>query len=82
MSAKGSELKRVKQSRKANARNKHYKSMLKNAVKSVNEAPSEKKDEEYKKAVSVIDKVMRKGVIHKNKASRKKSRLAKTLNNK
>jgi len=79
MSAKGSELKRVKQSRKANARNKHYKSMLKNAVKSVEQAASENKKEQYKKAVSIIDKVMRKGVIHKNKASRKKSRLAKAL---
>ena len=80
MSAKGSELKRVKQSRKANARNKHYKSMLKNAIKAVEEAPSGNRQDQYKKAVSVIDKVSSKGVIHKNKASRKKSRLAKVLN--
>ena len=79
MSAKGSELKRVKQSKKANARNKHYKSMVKNAVKSVIDAPANEKESQYKKAVSIIDKVTRKGVIHKNKASRKKSRLAKTL---
>ena len=79
MSAKGSELKRVKQSRKANAKNRHYKSMLKNAVKAVEESSSDDRNEQYKKAVSIIDKVMRKGVIHKNKASRKKSRLAKNL---
>jgi len=80
MSAKGSELKRVKQSRKANARNKHYKSMLKNAIKAVEEASSENKQDQYKKAVSVIDKVSSKGVIHKNKASRKKSRLSRVIN--
>ena len=80
MSAKGSELKRVKQSRKANARNKHYKSMLKNVIKAVEEASSENKQDQYKKAVSVIDKVSSKGVIHKNKASRKKSRLARVIN--
>ena len=80
MSAKGSELKRVKQSRKANARNKHYKSMLKNAIKAVEEASSENKQDQYEKAVSVIDKVSSKGVIHKNKASRKKSRLSRVIN--
>ena len=80
MSAKGSELKRVKQSRKANARNKHYKSMLKNAIKAVEEASLENKQDQYKKAVSVIDKVSSKGVIHKNKASRKKSRLSRIIN--
>ena len=80
MSAKGSELKRVKQSRKANARNKHYKSMLKNAIKAVEEASLENKQDQYKKAVSVIDKVSSKGVIHKNKASRKKSRLSRVIN--
>ena len=32
MSAKGSELKRVRQSRKANSYNKHYKSMMNSAI--------------------------------------------------
>ena len=35
MSAKGSELKRVRQSRKANSYNNHYKSMMKTAIKNV-----------------------------------------------
>ena len=35
MSAKGTVLKRVRQSRKANSRNRHYKSMMKTAVKNI-----------------------------------------------
>ena len=35
MSAKGTVLKRVKQSRKANARNKNYKTLVKTAIKKV-----------------------------------------------
>ena len=35
MSAKGSTLKRVRQARKANERNKHYKTLVKTAVKKV-----------------------------------------------
>ena len=35
MSAKGTVLKRVKQSKKANARNKNYKSLIKTVIKKV-----------------------------------------------
>ena len=35
MSAKGSELKRVRQSRKGNSYNNHYKSMMKTSIKKV-----------------------------------------------
>ena len=54
MGAKGSELKRVRQSRKSNLRNRHYKSMMRTAVKRVfaakkeeasTEAPLELKEE-------------------------------------
>ena len=46
MGAKGSELKRVRQSRKSNLRNRHYKSMMRTAVKRVFSA---KKEEASKK---------------------------------
>ena len=74
MSAKGSELKRVRQSRKANIRNKTYKSKVQTSIKKV--LASTKKEEaliNLKDAVKTIDKVAAKGVIHKNKASNKKS---------
>ena len=81
MSAKGSELKRVRQSRKANEYNNHYKSMMKTSIKKVLNSTSKKdaaalKDEAFK----VIDKVASKGVIHKNKAANQKSRISRHIN--
>ena len=76
MSAKGTVLKRVRQSRKANSRNRHYKSMMKTAIKNILETTDKKdSDEKLRNAISIIDKVKSKGVIHKNTASRQKSRI-------
>jgi len=82
MSAKGTVLKRVKQSRKANARNKNYKTLVKTAIKKV--LTENKKDEALKKAdeaFSKIDTVASKGIIHKRKAANQKSRISKHLDN-
>ena len=81
MSAKGSELKRVRQSRKANSYNNHYKSMMKTSMKKVlsstsKEDASSLKDEAFK----IIDKIASKGVIHKNKADNQKSRVSRHIN--
>jgi len=76
MSAKGSELKRVRQSIKANLKNKAYKSKVNTSIKKVLNAT--KKDEalnNLKDAIKIIDKVASKGIIHKNKAANKKSSL-------
>ena len=82
MSAKGTVLKRVRQSRKANARNKHYKSLLKTATKKVlAEGNKENATKISGEAFSVIDKVASKGIIHKNKAANQKSKISKHLNN-
>tara|TARA_B100000945_G_C20344354_1_gene578986 strand:- start:760 stop:1008 length:249 start_codon:yes stop_codon:yes gene_type:complete len=81
MGAKGSELKRVRQSRKSNLRNRHYKSMMRTAVKRVFAAKKEEASKILSETISTIDKVCAKGVIHKNKASRQKSRLADFVNN-
>ena len=81
MSAKGSELKRVRQSRKANLINKSYKSKISTAVKSVlNENKKDLAEKKLNEAVKLIDKVASKGIIHKNKAANKKSNLYKHLN--
>ena len=82
MSAKGSELKRVRQSRKANARNKAYKAKIHTSIKNV--LSKGKKDDALKTlndTVSLIDKAASKGIIHKNKAANKKSNLYKKVNN-
>ena len=81
MSAKGSELKRVRQSWKANLINKSYKSKISTAVKSVlNENKKDLAEKKLNEAVKLIDKVASKGIIHKNKAANKKSNLYKHLN--
>ena len=81
MSAKCTVLKRVRQSKKANSKNRHYKSMMKTAIKNVMEITKKKDAEDtLRNAISVIDKVTGKGVIHKNNASRQKSRIANHIN--
>ena len=80
MSAKGSELKRVRQSRKLNAYNKHYKSRMNSAIN--NFLSLDKKDaiKELPELIKIIDQTANKGVIHKNKANNKKSKLASHIN--
>ena len=57
-------------------RNKHVTSTMRNAIKQVREATDASGGQEaLAKAVSVIDRSQKKGVIHKNTASRYKSRL-------
>ena len=77
MGATGSELKRVRQSRKSNLRNRHYKSMMRTAIKNVLGAEKKDASDLLTKAISTIDRVCTKGVIHSNNAARHKSKLAK-----
>jgi small subunit ribosomal protein S20 len=79
-----SALKRIKQNKVKNTRNKHVRSTLKTFVKRVREAV-ESKDitaarEALAAAIPVIDKTATKGVIHKSNASRSVSRLVKLVN--
>ena len=79
-----SALKRMRQNEKRRLRNKAYKTRVKNVIKKV-KFFVEKKDLEnatksLSEAVSVIQKVAAKGVIHKNNASRKISKLAHLVN--
>ena len=80
MGAAGSELKRVRQSRKSNLRNRHYKSMMRTAIKDVLEAEKKDASELLIKAISTIDRVYAKGIIHQNNASRHKSKLTRYVN--
>ena len=82
MSAKGSELKRVRQARKANTYNKHYKSKMNSAISNLLTSPKKDAAKQISEVVKLIDKVASKGVIHKNKANNKKSKLASYLNKK
>jgi small subunit ribosomal protein S20 len=48
---------------------------IKNVVKAIEAKDLEKAQAAYKLAVPVIDRMADKGIIHKNKAARNKSRL-------
>ena len=80
MGAAGSELKRVRQSRKSNLRNRHYKSMMRTSIKNVLEAEKKDTSNLLTKAISTIDRVYAKGIIHRNNASRHKSKLTRHVN--
>ena len=80
MGASGSELKRVRQSRKSNLRNRHYKSMMRTAIKNVLEADKKDASGLLTKAISTIDRIYAKGIIHQNNASRHKSKITKYIN--
>ena len=74
---------RVVQAKKENRHNKAIKSNLKTVVKKANAAISAgaaDKDAAMKAAVVAIDKAAAKGVLHKNTAARKVSRMAKAAN--
>jgi len=70
--------KRVKVSNKAAVRNSKTKRSLKTAVKTfaASLTSGKKVNEAHAKAMSEIDKAVKKGVMHKNKAARKKKQLA------
>lgn len=76
--------KRVRQSLKRRARNRARKDQLKLQVKSFMAALAAhdipKAEKELSLTASRLDKVASKNTIHKNAASRKRSRLAKKLN--
>ncbi len=70
--------KRVRSAKKATIRNLRTKRQLKSAIKNVRKAVDTGKkstERELNEAISAIDKAVKKGVIHKNKAARQKSRL-------
>jgi len=76
--------KRVKQSEKRRLRNASQKSALRTAVKTAESALTQSDVEKAKEALlnatKKLDKAVTKGLIHKNAAARKKSRLAKKVN--
>ena len=80
MGAAGSELKRIRQSRKSNLRNRHYKSMMRTAIKNVLVADKNDAPTLLNKAVSTIDRLCIKGIIHRNNAARHKSKITTYVN--
>ena len=76
--------KRVRQNVKRRGRNRWRKQQMKEALREFDEAvkagDKAKAAEQLKVVYERVDKVAAKGTIHKNTASRRKSRLARMLN--
>lgn len=73
--------KRVRSSAKRRERNKTYKTRLKSTIKRVRTSNNKETGTvALREAQSVIDALVSKGIIHKNKGSNKKSSLTKYVN--
>ena len=75
-----------KRSRQSEKRRQHnagrrslFRTRIKQVVKSIEAGDKDKAKEAYTAAVSVVDRMATKKLIHKNKASRYKSRLLKKI---
>ncbi|MDH5190301.1 MAG: 30S ribosomal protein S20 [Gammaproteobacteria bacterium] len=71
--------KRARQATKRRANNmslrSHMRTAIKNVLKAIDAGNKDTAQNAYKSALPVIDSMVNKGLIHKNKASRHKSRL-------
>ena len=75
--------KRVRQAVKARTRNAAQKSNFRSSIKKVLKSLADKNKEQsninFREAMSIMDKLVIKGLLHKNKAARHKSRLSKHI---
>lgn len=76
------QIKRNRQNEKRRLRNKGIRSEINSRVKTAikNAESGAASPEDLQEAVKKIDKAVAKGIMHKNTAARKKSRLSKKLN--
>jgi small subunit ribosomal protein S20 len=69
--------KRIKTNARDAQRNKQYLSRLKTQIKKVRSAEDEQQGEKlYRETSSYLDKLVNKGLIHRNRAANQKSKLA------
>ncbi len=73
-----SALKRIRTSRKANERNRKFRTKMRNSMRKVRESETtESRQENLKNACAILDRLVSKGVVHRKTAARRKSRLSK-----
>ena len=71
----------VRQSEKRRDRNRYYGKTTRNAIRDLKAGTDVKAyTEELPNVISMIDKLAKRGIIHKNKAANLKSKLAKKAN--
>ena len=75
-----SALKRIRQNEEKRVRNKYYAKTMRNALRDFRGLTDKKQAEEtFPKLSSMIDKLVKKNIIHKNKAANLKSKMAKQV---
>ena len=76
--------KKIKQINKVTLANQQLKSTVKNAIKETDKAVAagnkERAEDRLKLAIKSLDNAKEKGLVHKNKVDREKSRLTKKVN--
>ena len=73
--------KRIRQNESIRMRNRYYAKTMRNAVKVLrNTTDKEEATKLYPEVVSMIDKLAKRNIIHKNKSSNLKSKLAVQIN--
>ena len=73
-----SSLKRIRQASVRRLRNRYYTKTARNAVRELRNTEDKAKAQEmYSKVTSLLDRLAKKNMIHKNKANNLKSKLAK-----
>jgi small subunit ribosomal protein S20 len=70
----------MRQSAKRRERNKYYGKTTRNAIRDLKVADKAAAGKELPEVISMIDKLAKRGVIHKNKASNLKRKLTKRVN--
>lgn len=73
--------KRLRQAAKSRLRNRFYKASLRTETKKIREmTEKEAAEKQLHHIFSTLDKLVKKGMIHKNKAANQKSKLTKLVN--
>jgi small subunit ribosomal protein S20 len=70
----------ARQAAKRTARNKYYGKTTRNAIRNLKSTEGTEMGQQFPKVASMIDKLAKRNVIHKNKAANLKSKLARKAN--
>ena len=70
----------ARQAEKRRERNKYYGKTTRNAIRDLKAGKGKEVSEKFPEVAAMIDKLAKRGVIHKNKAANLKSKLAKRAN--
>ncbi len=70
----------ARQAAKRRDRNRYYGKTTRNAIRDLKAADGKQMGEKYPEVAGMIDKLAKRGIIHKNKAANLKSKLAKKVN--